>query len=55
MASIDQALAQLEKSADKIRKLSIKESKAVEKAVKESSETARARVEDEYASAQDSR
>lgn len=49
MSAIDKAIEQLEKSVEKIREVSANESKAVEKAVRESSETARTRVESDYA------
>ena len=46
---IDKAIDQLEKSVEKIREFSISESKAVQKAVRESSGSARSRVETDYA------
>ncbi len=49
MSAIDKAIEQLEKSVEKIREFSVSESKAVEKAVRESSGSARTRVETDYA------
>ena len=49
MSSIDKAIEQLEKSVEKIRKFSVSESRAVQKAVKESSGSARSRVGTDYA------
>ena len=46
---IDKAIDQLEKSVEKIREFSINESKAVQKAVRESSGSARSRVETDLA------
>ena len=46
---IDKAIDQLDKSVEKIREFSINESKAVQKAVRESSGSARSRVETDYA------
>jgi len=46
---IDKAIDQLEQSVKKIREFSVSESKAVQKAVRESSGSARSRVETDYA------
>ena len=45
---IDKAIDQLEKSVEKIREFSVNESKAVQKAVRDSSGSAKSRVETDY-------
>lgn len=49
MASIDEAISQLEQSAEKLKKLTQEESKAITAAVREATTEARAKVKAEFA------